>query len=59
MAELFEIDALTVTMDESEKRAARLGYALGYVHADNGAGADLPDDAQEWREVENLETRGA
>lgn len=49
------LEKLTRLMTPDETKAARLGYALGYVHADNGQSEHLPwPEAPEWRAIEDM-----
>lgn len=49
-----ELERLISQMGEDLQRAARLGYALGYLHADNGTSENLPLDHPAWRVLREL-----
>jgi hypothetical protein len=49
-----ELEKLTMLMDEHSTRAVRLGYALGFLHADNEQDGDLDPQAPEFRVLEEL-----
>jgi hypothetical protein len=49
------LEKLTAMMTEDQAKAARLGYALGYVHGDTGCSEHLPWPASpEWRVIEDM-----
>lgn len=49
-----DLERMISQMSEDCQRAARLGYALGYVHGDTGRSEQLPVDHPSWRVLEEL-----
>lgn len=50
-----DLERLTLLMSDDQARAVRVGYALGYQHADQCREPDIPEDSPAFRALDSLE----